>query len=63
MASKSYGNRRAQTEMADKDVEAFDINQLPDGNKQDAIEEDLDDNVDLNNYKGIYINDEPGQKF
>lgn len=66
------GQRRAYTEMPDHNqVEAYDINQLPDSDPQDprnrqaapgvAVAEDVDD-IDYNNYKGIYANDE-GQKY
>lgn len=53
-------------------VEAYDINQLADTETQDAnqqhaapgvaVGEDVDD-IDYNNYKGIYANDESGQKY
>lgn len=47
--------------MPGQDCETFDINQLPDENGP-ALDEDLD-NIDFQNYKGIYIDEEPGQKY
>lgn len=44
--------------MPDKHTKPFDINALPDKEK----DEDLDD-IDFCNYKGIYANDEAGQKY
>lgn len=41
--------------------EPIDINNLPDGN-QIAHNDDLDD-LDFGNYKGIYANEENGQKY
>lgn len=61
MATKSYNHgagRRANTEMPDRgDQDAYDINKLKDDNKGG------DDNIDLQNYKGIYANDENSQKY
>ena len=43
--------------------EPFDLNNLPDNNNQGkGCQEDLDD-IDFGNYKGIYANDEAGQKY
>ena len=62
MATKSHAyGRRACTEMPAND-EAFDLNNLPDDNCEMPIEEDVDD-IDFQNYKGIYANDDSGQKY
>lgn len=53
--------------------EEYDLNQLPD-NEEDQYEfdeeannhappEDGEENIDFNNYKGIYADDDAGQKF
>lgn len=66
MASKAQNqydyNRRVCTEMHDNaHHEAYDINRLPD--KVDPnLADDVDD-IDFANYKGIYANDEHGQKY
>ena len=41
--------------------EPFDLNNLPDNNVKQR-DDDLDD-IDFGNYKGIYANDENGQKY
>lgn len=53
--------RRVQTEMPDKNYALpTDINGLAD--KAGPRDEDLDD-IDFGNYKGIYANNEHGQKY
>lgn len=44
--------------------DAFDLNDLPDNEEaaQVPVAEDVDD-IDFQNYKGIYANDESGQKY
>lgn len=76
MATKSHnqqsyhGNnaRRAHTEMPGH-VEAYDINNLPDQDEDNQnnqgglpVDEDVDD-INFQNYKGIYANDDSGQKY
>ncbi len=67
MATKSFNNytggRRACTEMPDN-CDAYDLNQLPDHDEQQPVPvgDDVDD-IDFKNYKGIYANDEAGQKY
>ena len=60
-------NRRAHTEMpggADQ-CDAYDINNLPDNEEEQhqaaamPVDEDVDD-INYQNYKGIYANDESG---
>lgn len=62
MATKSYNNygRRACTEMPN-DCEAFDLNKLPDNDdhQQVPVDDDVDD-INFQNYKGIYANDDNG---
>jgi hypothetical protein len=50
--------------MPDHCAEAFDLNNLPDHEDQKAVPvgEDVD-NIDFQNYKGIYANDDAGQKY
>lgn len=43
------------------EIEAFDLNGLKD-NKGKEKDEDLDD-INFDNYKGIYANEENGQKY
>lgn len=70
MASKSQNyNRRAHTEMPTEQCDAYDLNNLPDNENDDQAQaagmpvgEDVDD-IDFQNYKGIYANDESGQKY
>ena len=57
-----YGGRRACTEMPDNGSDAFDLNQLPDKQEDLGVAEDVDD-INFANYKGIYANDEAGQKY
>ena len=60
MASKyaHAGGRRAHTEMPLTNDEApIDINKLEDQPQND------DEAVDLNNYKGIYANEDNSQKY
>lgn len=49
--------------------DAYDLNNLPDNENDDQAQaagmpvgEDVDD-IDFQNYKGIYANDESGQKY
>ncbi len=66
MASKGRSNgRRVQTEASGNNRgEAYDINNLDDKDDGDIrVDDDGEDDIDFKNYKGIYINDEPGQKF
>ncbi|CDW78410.1 UNKNOWN [Stylonychia lemnae] len=69
MATKSYQyqnqGRRACTEMPDN-CDAIDINNIPEGHDNNAnqipVGDDVDD-IDFKNYKGIYANDDSGQKY
>ena len=58
MASK----RRACTEAADQydQEDEYDLDELSDQQPQQDGDED---NIDLQNYKGIYANDDAGQKY
>jgi hypothetical protein len=60
MATKH--GRRACTEMPADQCEAFDLNNLPDNDGEIPVGDDVDD-IDFQNYKGIYANDESGQKY
>ena len=65
-----FGNPNQYTHQAHPDQ--YDINQLPD-NEEDqydiqnqaaqAAAADDDENIDFNNYKGIYAEDDAGQKY
>jgi len=66
-------NRRVHTEQPNQPrhqqphEDEYDLNQLPD-NEDDQYEiqkqpADDDENIDFNNYKGIYAEDDAGQKF
>jgi hypothetical protein len=60
MATKMYSdNRRAVTEVPCYDgADDYDINQLSSEGEDMAEEGDGDEQVDLQNYKGIYANDD-----
>jgi len=77
--NKLAHQRRVHTEQAPlyknsqgRHPDEYDLNQLPDGDQVDmgvdkpaankADQEDVD-NVDFANYKGIYADDEAGQKY
>lgn len=48
--------------MPDRDnCEAFDLNALPD--REDEVIQDDEENVDYQNYKGIYANEDNNQKY
>lgn len=59
MATTKYSNgRRACTEMPEN-CEAIDLNNLPDADDTKGAADDCDD-IDFQNYKGIYANDDSG---
>lgn len=59
----NYG-RRACTEAPDFDQdEDYDLDNLEEDSNEGPPEEEEGEAVDLQNYKGIYANDEAGQKY
>ena len=59
----SYLNRRACTELPDPTSAPFDFDNLPDDENKPVPDNDELDDIDFQNYKGIYAQEDNNQKY
>lgn len=64
MASNSnYGKRACMEDKGFHNDEDYDLDNLEEDSDAEYQEEETGEEVDLQNYKGIYANDDAGQKY